>query len=254
MKKFILSLLCMCAFPQAQTPFKVYQSSGSSTGSVWLQERRTNGVNFLKLEAPQSIASDFSLILPSALPAVNGECVTGTTAGVLSFGACGAANAFVQGGNSFGATAELGTGDAFALQFTVSGVGRWLIPTTGHLYAGANNTYDIGAGISANSPRTVYASTSVVAPLYGSVTNAAIGFQTDSATRWNVTAAGMFVPFIHDTYDIGLTGTRVRGVYAGFGEFWKSGGTASSDYATSRKFNILDQTGSSGAWDIQAAG
>jgi|GEM_PF-3444987 len=251
MKKLILFLSCMCAFPQAQTPFTVYQSSGSSTGAVWLQERRTNGVNFLKLEAPQSIVSDFSLILPSALPAVNGECVTGTTAGVLSFGACaGAGSSFSHNGNSFGAAAFLGTNDNYALAIETNSVQRWTFDATGHLYAASDNNYDIGAGAS-NRPRSIYAATSVVAPLYGTMTSSAIGFQTDSATRWNVTASGMFVPFIHDTYDIGLTGTRVRGLYAGFGEFWKAGGTASSDYVDTRKVKIRSDDGASAAWDFQ---
>jgi hypothetical protein len=63
----------------------------------------------------------------------------------------------------------------------------------------------------------------------------------------------MLHPFTNDTYDIGLTGTRVRGVYAKFGEFFKSGSTSAADYVSTRKYNILDSGGASGAWDWQAA-
>lgn len=42
-------------------------------------------------------------------------------------------NAFVQGGNSFGATAILGTNDAFALEFETGGVSHFSLATTGDL-------------------------------------------------------------------------------------------------------------------------
>jgi hypothetical protein len=162
-------------------------------------------------------------------------------------------NAFIQSGNSFGATAELGTNDAYGITFRVNGTGVWSLPTTGHWYAASNNTYDIGAGIAANSPRTVYAATSMVAPLYGSITTAAIGFQTDSTTRWNITSAGMLRPATTDTYDIGdlTTPLRVRGVYSKIIDTALSGGTG--DYIQTRKLQLFDNTGSStGAtfWDF----
>lgn len=43
------------------------------------------------------------------------------------------ATGFVQGGNSFGATAILGTNDAFNLEFETSGVSRYRIDTSGNL-------------------------------------------------------------------------------------------------------------------------
>jgi len=79
------------------------------------------------------------------------------------------ANAFVQGGNSFGATAELGTADAYGVQFKTNNTGIWAFQTTGHLWASSNNVYDIGAGISSNSPRNIYAATSMVAPAFSAI-------------------------------------------------------------------------------------
>lgn len=80
-----------------------------------------------------------------------------------------AVSAYVQGGNSFGATAELGTSDAYGLQIKTNNTGIWSFQTTGHFWAASNNTYDIGAGISANSPRSVYAATSMVSPAFSAI-------------------------------------------------------------------------------------
>jgi hypothetical protein len=76
--------------------------------------------------------------------------------------------------------------------------------------------------------------------------------KTDNANRWTVNNSGMLYPATHDTYDIGLTGTRVRSIFARAGEFFVSGGTSSGDYLTTRKLNLMDNAGSSGAWDIQS--
>jgi hypothetical protein len=77
-------------------------------------------------------------------------------------------------------------------------------------------------------------------------------FTTDSVGRWRLTSAGMLHPETTDAYDIGLTSNRVRGLYARFGEFMVSGGTSSSDYVSTRKVNVCDNSGGSGCWDIQA--
>ena len=55
------------------------------------------------------------------------------------------ANAFLQGGNSFGATAVLGTNDTNNLAFETDGTTRWLIDTSGHLLPNVDDTYDIGS-------------------------------------------------------------------------------------------------------------
>jgi hypothetical protein len=117
--------------------------------------------------------------------------------------------------------------------------------------SGADGVLELKHG-TATSSFQLYASNTFSA--LGTYTSSPLIFATDSAGRWRITAAGMFHPEANDAYDIGLTGTRVRGVYAGFGEFWKSGGTYSSDYLSSRKLNILDLAGGSGAWDMYAAG
>ena len=57
----------------------------------------------------------------------------------------GTGAAFLQGGNSFGTTATLGTNDANNLAFETGGTTRWIIDTNGHLTPNVDDTYDIGS-------------------------------------------------------------------------------------------------------------
>jgi len=211
-----------------------------------MQERRTNGQDYVGIRAPQSVAANTVWTLPTA-DGTSGQCLQTDGFGQWGWAAC-----IINGGNTTGAMLTIGTNDAQTLSLETNGTGRWSIPTTGHLYAGANNTYDIGAGLSANSPRSIYAATSMVTPKIGRDSSASFTIMTDSADRWIYNSAGMMYPATDDTYDAGLTGTRIRGVYAKFGEFYKSGSTASADYVETRKYKFKDATGSTGSWDMQA--
>jgi hypothetical protein len=246
-KPFILCVLAaLAAFGQSQTPLTITQSAGSATGELRMQERRTNGQDYVGIRAPQSVAANTVWTLPSA-DGTSGQCLQTDGSGQWGWAAC-----IINGGNTTGATLTIGTNDAQTLSLETNGTGRWSIPITGHLYAGANNTYDIGAGLAANSPRSIYAATSIVTPKIGRDTSASFTIMTDSADRWIYNSAGMMYPATDDTYDAGLTGTRIRGVYAKFGEFYKSGSTASADYVETRKYKFKDATGSTGSWDMQA--
>jgi hypothetical protein len=242
----LCALAALAAFGQSQTPLTITQSAGSATGELRMQERRTNGQDYVGIRAPQSVAANTVWTLPSA-DGTSGQCLQTDGSGQWGWAAC-----IINGGNTTGATLTIGTNDAQTLSLETNGTGRWSIPITGHLYAGANNTYDIGAGLAANSPRSIYAATSIVTPKIGRDTSASFTIMTDSADRWVFNSAGMLYPAAHDTYDAGLTGTRIRGVYAKFGEFFKSGSTASSDYLETRKYKFKDATGSTGSWDMQA--
>jgi hypothetical protein len=62
------------------------------------------------------------------------------------------------------------------LKLEIGGVAKWQIDTSGDLLATTDNSYDIGA-VAATRPRTIYAGTSVLAPLF----NASTGFQIGGA-------------------------------------------------------------------------
>lgn len=80
-----LLLLCLPLVAQVQTPLTVYQSSGTATGEIRLQERRTNGSNHVGLAAPQSVAADLVWTLP-AMDGTNGQALVTNGSGVLSWG------------------------------------------------------------------------------------------------------------------------------------------------------------------------
>jgi|GEM_PF-4308489 hypothetical protein len=89
-----MRLLALLAFSlPALAQFRVsdiaiYPSSNDvSTGQLQFLTRRADG-KLVTIQAPTTATASYTLTLPSAAPASNGHCLTGTTAGVLSFAAC----------------------------------------------------------------------------------------------------------------------------------------------------------------------
>lgn len=89
MNKSILlcALAAVAAFPQAQTPLTITQSAGSATGELRMQERRTNGTDFVGIKAPQSIAASLTYILPGA-DGTDNQCLKTDGAGQWSWESC----------------------------------------------------------------------------------------------------------------------------------------------------------------------
>ncbi|HEX5797524.1 MAG TPA: hypothetical protein VFX86_03990 [Candidatus Saccharimonadales bacterium] len=78
--------------------------------------RNANNTNVVTLKSGAT-SSSYSITLPPALSG-SGACLVDTDGnGTLGFSSCDGANAYVQGGNSFGATAVLGTTDPNSLSF-----------------------------------------------------------------------------------------------------------------------------------------
>jgi len=291
MNKFPIcfALAAVAAFPQAQTPLTITQSAGSATGELRMQERRTNGTDYVGLKAPQSVAPSVTWTLPAA-DGTAAQCLQTDGAGVLSFAACagywtlsgsdiyrstglvtiGHTAATVRLGqnlntnkasdyggmalNTFSATGSHGS----VLDFNKSASGT--LGAHGAVSSGDTLGFFAFRGSDgANYQRAAEVNGEVDGTVSSGVVPGRIRFRTANSSgtmteSWRIDKDGAFRPGADDTFDIGLTGTRVRGVYSKFGQFYKSGGTASSDYLTTRKYNILDQSGGSGAWDIQASG
>ena len=106
----------VAAFSQVPTPLKVYQSAGSISGEIWLQEPRSGGQNWWQLSVPV-LAGDKAFVAPAALPASNGECLKSTTAGVLSFAACGGVPFLVT---DYGAVCDGVANDTAAIQAAIN--------------------------------------------------------------------------------------------------------------------------------------
>jgi len=100
-------------------------------------------------------ATFVGLTIPTG--AVNNYVWTGNGSGVGSWQATQAcATCIVNGGNSFGAAATIGTNDANILNFETDNAARWRITAVGMLQPAADDTYDIG-DLSSARVRGVYA-------------------------------------------------------------------------------------------------
>jgi hypothetical protein len=86
----LCALAALAAFGQSQTPLTITQSAGSATGELRMQERRTNGQNYVGIAAPDSVAANITWRLPGA-DGGSGQCLQTDGAGIMSWGACGGA-------------------------------------------------------------------------------------------------------------------------------------------------------------------
>lgn len=127
------------------------------------------------------------------------------------------------------------------------------------LGVGISPTYqlDIGGGAGANYLRIAdsTAGTSLLAYAengatnIGALTNHSLRMLTDNTVRWQISAAGMLLPWADDTYDIGdLSSARVRAVYAKYIDTAETATTG--DYVKSRLFRLTDAAGGAGYWDM----
>jgi hypothetical protein len=66
-------------------PIIIEAITGNAGGHVQFREGTTGGTNAVSIKGPETIASDYSIVLPNAAPASNGQALTATTAGVASW-------------------------------------------------------------------------------------------------------------------------------------------------------------------------
>lgn len=152
MKRIALFLISFAVFAQSDTRRTIIPlQDDSATGMLVFRELYGNGSNFTGLSAQNAIASNVELKLPAAYPTVNGECVKGTTLGVLSFGACDSLWT-VSGSDVYRATGKVGIQKTTPTQTLHVFAPSASPATTGTTQNGilrvegdATNTLDIGA-------------------------------------------------------------------------------------------------------------
>ncbi len=115
----------------------------------------------------------------------------------------GSNQAFVQNGNSMGATAVLGTNDSNSLAFETGGTTKWLIDTTGNLLPNVDDTYNIGSdtarvaniylggetvhlGASTSDEATISYNNTSDSLIFKNATNSATAFQIQNASAGSV--------------------------------------------------------------------
>ncbi|HBL98919.1 TPA: hypothetical protein DDZ86_04740, partial [Candidatus Dependentiae bacterium] len=120
-------------------------ASLTNHGQLNLYEANGSGSNYIALQAPITLAGNYTLTLPPTT-GTNGYVLTTDGAGVLSWAPATGGGFFAQGGNAFGATAVLGTTDVYGLDIKTEGVnrisiantaGNGVITASGALYADA---------------------------------------------------------------------------------------------------------------------
>ena len=182
-KPFILCVLAaLAAFGQSQTPLTITQSAGSATGELRMQERRTNGQDYVGIRAPQSVASSTVWTLPSA-DGTSGQCLQTDGSGQWGWAAC-----IINGGNTTGATLTIGTNDAQTLSLETNNTSYLQISSTG-VTTIAGNVIPSGTrslGITGTEWDGIYAGTGVITSIIEPKVNG--GAQNgDAAKRWSTT-------------------------------------------------------------------
>ncbi|MDG0815952.1 tail fiber domain-containing protein [Bdellovibrio svalbardensis] len=98
--------------------------------------------NYVALRSPATVAANVVLTVP-ATAGTSGQVLSTDGTGTLSWiTALTGANGFLNGGNSFGAAATLGTTDAFALNLETSNTTRMTVGATGNVGIGTSNPTD----------------------------------------------------------------------------------------------------------------
>lgn len=198
----------------------VYQSSGSLTGEIRLQERRTNGTNHVGLAAPQSVAADVVWTLPAA-DGASGQALTTNGSGVLSW--------VTPGGLPVADTTNIVTGSSDAtklLRFEVDG----FTTATTRTLTPQNASYTLAG--------TDLAQTFTATQTFNNVVNLNNGFSTDSnviltSTRnlSNIAAVAQnWIPDTNNTRTSGSSAIRWSTVYGVSLDF--SGGGSIGDNLT----------------------
>jgi ethanolamine utilization microcompartment shell protein EutS len=203
--------------------------------------------------APASIAAPYTVTWPSAAASANGSYLASSTAGALSWnspnGGAGV-GMFLQGGNSFGATATLGTNDANSLVLETNG-GAALTITSAKAATFASTLAVSGASLTVGMAGTVGGSLALNGLTSGTFTQQTPATVTTYAITWpaaQATAAGQVL--VNNG-----SGALTWGV-AGGGTFYQQGGNsfgAAATLGTNDNFSLALKTNGTAALSITNA-
>ncbi len=95
---FLAPLALLAQFKSNQIRI-IPTTDGTAVGQIEFDTTRADG-KAVVLKAPNTATAGYTLVLPGSVAAADGECITSTTAGVLSFASCGSSNWIGSGFNS----------------------------------------------------------------------------------------------------------------------------------------------------------
>ena len=286
--RIILSFVfALAAFGQSASIIRVTPSTSGTpaVGEVRWQELFSNGQNYVGVKAANSLAASYSLTLPIAAPATTGDCLTGTTGGVLSFGPCALGGYWtLSGSDIYRTTGNVGIGtsslstESLTARLVVVGTASQSASTlaTSNSNAGftvranASSGYQLAIGATSvdGSPYIQgvnynggLASASLILQGYGGnvgVGTASPAYRLDISGTLNATGAATLGSTLTVSSHI-LTGSASASDIGDATNYWQTiyvenidaapAGIANS-YLRARKFELYDINGSAAAfWD-----
>jgi hypothetical protein len=215
-------------------------TDGTAVGQIEFDTTRADG-KAVVLKAPNVATAGYTLTLPIAAPATNGECLTGTTAGVLSFGACDGLWT-LSGSDIYRATGRVtvGSSTADSTLSVVTAINSGLTvsdgTTRGIMFPSSVATNSLVVGTTTNHPVVLFTNNTEALKLEVGGT-----LRTRSHILTNAASAS----------DIGDATNYFQTVFAENGDFAPPG--VANSYLRSRKLEIFDIGGTGTAfWDQRA--
>jgi hypothetical protein len=200
------------------TTTRTYQFRSTNAGGAQIQlfEDTDNGVNSVTIQSPATLAADYTLTLPTALAGANGDVLSSTTGGVLSWVTPSSGGGVTSVTGSGAITASPTTG---AVTVSVANAGSstaGIVSTGSQTFGGAktfNASITASAGITSttfnfNSTSSIFLQSSSVKVDISSAT-----YFTFNATNGNYSHTQLS-PAADNSYSLGNTGQKWSAVWA----------------------------------------
>lgn len=213
----------LCAQVIENSVTLIPKADDSATGILSFREKKANGANVLKFQAPASLSADVTWTLPTA-DGTSGQCLVTNGSGVFSFAACtnywfrsGTTLSPVNSGDDLNLSGHITSSSTSGTKDIGSGANKWKdIYIGGSVYAttlddngDANNQIVINSGLrpSADNTLNVGGSSNRIAGLWvNSVTVNTLTYATGTGSTISLYAN--MAPYTNNNFALGTTSLR----------------------------------------------